>query len=286
MLTRPEMSTVALDHSPTHDGRLRKVLPAAAASWLAVAVAGQWAFAYYLIAFYGSSTLAGRYQLWTSNTLLRMSYVRGDTLGNVAFASHALLAAVIAFGGALQLVPQIRKRAIAVHRWTGRVFFVTALGLSASGLYMEWIRGDREDLISGVAISINAVLIILFCLLAWRAALRRELQLHRRWALRAYLVANAQWFTRVGFLAWMVLSRLAPHGAAERFDDAFAAFWMFGCYSLPLAVLELYLRARQGRSLQNQLAVAGAIFALTLIMAVGILGASAFLWWPLVHAKA
>ena len=280
------MSTIALDHSPTLDGGLRKALPAAAASWLAVAVAGQWAFAYYLIAFYGDSTLAGRYQLWTKNTLLRMSYVRGDTMGNVAFASHALLAAVIAFGGALQLVPQIRQRAIAVHRWTGRVFLVTALGLSASGLYMEWIRGDREDLISGIAISINAVLIILFCLLAWRAALIHELQSHRRWALRAYLVANAQWFTRVGFLAWMILSRMALHGAAERLDDAFAACWMFGCYLLPLAVLELYLRARQSRSIQNQLAAAGTIFALTLIMAVGIIGASAFLWWPLIHGKA
>lgn len=279
------MSTVALGHSPTPDGGLHKVLPAAAASWLAVAVAGQWAFAYYLIAFYGDSTFAGKYQLWTNNTLLRMSYVRGDTAGNVAFASHALLAAVIAFGGALQLVPQIRKRAISVHRWTGRVFFVTALGLSASGLYMEWIRGDREDLISGIAISINAVLIILFCVLAWRAALIHELQFHRRWALRAYLVANAQWFTRVGFLAWMILSRLAPHGGAERLDNAFAAFWMFGCYLLPLAVLELYLRARQSRSIQNQVTVAGTIFALTLIMAVGIIGASAFLWWPLIHGK-
>jgi hypothetical protein len=138
----------------------------------------------------------------------------------------------------------------------------------------------------GLAISVNAVLIILFCLLAWCAALRRELQFHRRWALRAYLVANAQWFTRVGFLAWMILSRLAPHGGAERFDNAFAAFWTLGCYLLPLAVLELYLRARRGLGLRYQLAVAGAIFALTLIMAVGIMGASAFLWWPLVHAKA
>jgi hypothetical protein len=43
--------------------------------------------------------------------------VPGDTAGNVAFGTHVLVAAVIVFGGTLQLIPHIRTRAISFHRW-------------------------------------------------------------------------------------------------------------------------------------------------------------------------
>jgi uncharacterized membrane protein len=259
-----------------------RALNAAAGFWLLVAVIGQWAFCYYIVAFYGRSTLTGNYQAWTRNTFLRMSYVRGDTAGNVAFAAHALLAAVIAFGGAIQLIPQIRKRAIVVHRWVGRVFFVTAMGLSASGLYMEWVRGDRENMMSGLAISLNAMFIMLFCGLAWRSALAHKIHAHRQWALRAYLVSNAQWFTRVGFLAWMILSRSVIRRGAEKLDNAFAVFWDFGCYMVPLIVLEFYLRAKHTGSRSGRFAMAGGLVLLTLVMAVGVVGAALILWRPLV----
>jgi uncharacterized membrane protein len=201
------MSTTVSNNRLEPSSVADKALKAAAALWFLVAVIGQWAFLYYIVAFYGPSTFTVNFQVWNRNSFLNMAYVPGDTTGNLAFAAHTLLAAVIAFGGAMQLIPQIRARAISVHRWIGRVFFVTALGLSGSGLYMEWVRGDRFSMVGAVAISLNAVLIILFCGLAWRSALRREISTHRRWALRAYLVANAQWFTRVGVFAWIIVNR-------------------------------------------------------------------------------
>ncbi|HXB54885.1 MAG TPA: DUF2306 domain-containing protein [Vicinamibacteria bacterium] len=246
-------------------------LKAAAGLWFLAAVIGQWAFLYYLVAFYGPSTFTDNFQAWNKNTFLRMAYVPGDTVGNLAFAAHALLAAVIAFGGALQLIPQIRARAISVHRWIGRVFFSTALGLSASGLYMEWVRGDRPNMEGAIAISVNALLIICFCGLAWRSAIAHEVTTHRRWALRAYLVANAQWFRRVGVFAWIILNR-GPVGIGDNFDGPFIVFWDFGCYLVPLAVLELYLRAKEGAGPRGRLAMAGGLFSLTALMSVGIFG--------------
>jgi uncharacterized membrane protein len=258
MANRLELNSVA-------DGSLK----AAAGFWFVVAVIGQWTFLYYIVAFYGPSTFTGNFQAWTKNTFLRMSYVAGDTAGNLAFAAHALLAAVIAFGGAMQLIPQIRTRAISVHRWIGRVFLVTALGLSVSGLYMEWVRGDRGS--DALAISVNAVLIILFVTLAWRSVLKREISTHRRWALRTYLVANAQWFTRVGFFAWFIVSRKL-YGIGDNFDDTFFRFLGFGCYLVPLAVLELYLLAKQSAAPRRRFAMAVGLFVLTVLMAVGIFG--------------
>jgi uncharacterized membrane protein len=269
------MSTALLTRKLELNSVADTALKAAAGFWFLVAVTGQWAFLYYIVAFYGPSTFTGNFQAWTKNTFLRMSYVPGDSAGNLAFAAHALLATVIAFGGAIQLIPQIRTRAISVHRWIGRVFLGTALGLSVSGLYMEWVRGDRGT--DALAISINAVLIILFVSLAWRSVRRREISTHRRWALRTYLVANAQWFTRVGFFAWIIVSRKL-FGVGENFDDTFFRFLGFGCYLVPLAVLELYLRAKESAGPSGRFAMAGGIVVLTVLVGVGIFGFTMVSW--------
>jgi predicted membrane protein DUF2306 len=145
------MSTAVWTNQLEPNSVADKELKAAAGLWFLVAVIGQWAFLYYIVAFYGPSMFTGNFQVWNRNTFRNMAYVPGDAAGNLAFAAHTLLAAVIAFGGAMQLIPQIRARAISVHRWIGWVFFVTALGLSGSGLYMEWVRGDRFNMVSAVA---------------------------------------------------------------------------------------------------------------------------------------
>jgi hypothetical protein len=121
------------------------------------------------------------------------------------------------------------------------------------------------------------VLIILFVILAWRSVLRCDIPTHRRWALRTYLVANAQWFTRVGFFAWFIVSRKL-FGVGEGFDDTFFRLLGFGCYLVPLAVLELYLRVKESRSPRPRFAMAGGLIVLTLLMGVGIFAFTMFAW--------
>src|SRR5262245_49032807 len=118
--------------SPVADASKRSLWPrnfaptalnTAARFWFAVTVVGQLLFVYYIVAFYGVSTVQGHFETWSKNKFLFKGYVPGDSAGNLAFAAHALLAAYMAFGGTLQLVPQIRKRAMTLHRWNGRIFF-------------------------------------------------------------------------------------------------------------------------------------------------------------------
>ena len=54
------------------------------------------------------------------------------------------------------------------------------------------------------------------------------------------------------------------------FDDPFLRFWTVGCYLAPLAVLELYLRARDSSRPLGKGAVASGLVVLTLLMGVGI----------------
>lgn len=250
------------------------LLNGSAAFWLLVALLGQWAFFYYIAVFYGPSSLSGDFAAWTKNTHLIKGYVPGDTVGNVAFAAHALMAGYVALGGALQLVPWIRRRAPALHRWNGRVFILSALGMSVTGFYMVWVRAATFNLLAATATSLNGVLIVLFAALAWRAALARNLAGHRRHALRLFLVANGQWFIRIGVIGWVIVMQ----GAMK--IGPFFLVWQFACYLLPLVLLEIYLRVKDRGSAKARLVFAAALSVLTLLMGASIAGTYLYIWKP------
>ena len=253
------------------------VLDAAARLWFTTALLGQWAFLYYIAGFYDAATLRGDFALWNKNTHLLKGYVAGDTAGNLAFAFHVLLAAIVTFGGALQLISQSRPRLHSVHRWNGRLFLLTALGGALSGLYMIWVRGSRANLTAGLATSLDAALIIAFAVLAWRAARARTFTTHRRWALRTYIVASGVWFQRVGIFGWTTLDPRAV-GMTKAFDGWFDLTWAFGCFLLPLAVLELYLRVKDRGGTRSRYVMAIGIVFLTAATAFGAYAAYMFVW--------
>lgn len=165
---------------PAWDGRA--TLKAATRLWFVVTLIGQWAFLY---------------------------YVAGDPRWDMYFGAHVMLAVVIAFAGTLQLLPAIRERAIGFHRWNGRVFMLTALAGSVTGLWMVWMRG--AGLGGGIGLGANM-------------------------------------------------------------EGPMALLFDFACYLLPLAVLELYLRARDRGGFGGRIATAATLLASTAYMCVGIFG--------------
>lgn len=236
---------------------------------------GQWAFFYYIARFYGVSTLTLNFEVWNRLSAFgRTPYVAGDTGGNIAFAAHALGAGIIALGGGLQLIPQIRARFPAFHRWNGRLFLLTVVALSLSGFYLVWIRGTSPSPINAFSTSVNGVLILSFAGLALRHAVARNIAIHRRWAMRLYLVSNAQWFLRVGLFGYFVVSQLIGHQA--KFSDPFLRFWEFGCFLAPLAVLEPYLRTKDGGGVLPRLLLALGLLIVTLLMSAGIFAFAMF----------
>lgn len=259
--------------------RAARALSGAAAFWLSLAVAGQALFAVYVLAFYGRAALQGHPELW--NKVLSPGYVQGDTAGNLALAAHLFCAVVVTLGGALQLTPAIRRRWPRFHRWNGRAFLSCAVAASAAGLFMVWTRaGSGGDLSQDIGISFSAVLIFVFAALALRHALAREFDVHRRWALRLFLVVNTGWFFRIGLMLWIVVNRGPVGFDPKTFSGPFLTFLSFADYLLPLAVLELYLRAQQSRRSGAQIAMAAALGVLTLAMTGGIAAAAAILWLP------
>jgi Predicted membrane protein (DUF2306) len=257
--------------------------------WWLAAVIGQWVFAGYMMAVYNGNTLTGNLQSWNKVFIIRGGWIAGDTFGNLSFAVHAMLGAILTFGGALQLVRQIRTRAMSFHRWAGRVFMVTALVTSVTGIYMKWIRGwefilsDPGYKIDAVGHTLDAVLIIIFAIVAWRMAVMNEVASHRRWAMRAYIAANGQWFLRIGVFSWILVWGGRPVGIdTETFHGPFIVFWDFASFLLPLAVLEIYMRVKESRGPTRKFAMSSGLVVSALLVLIGTAGIALALWAPII----
>ena len=128
----------------------------AAMAWFAVAAVGQLLFAVYIIAFYAPPAVRGSFADWSRYRRVIDGYVAGDTAGNIQFGVHVLMAAILTIGGILQLLPAVRARVPALHRWNGRVFVVTAIAAALGGLWLVWVRGSRLDMNNAAAVTLNA----------------------------------------------------------------------------------------------------------------------------------
>jgi len=259
-----------------------KSLRAAARFWFVVALAGQFAFAISVATFYGLTALRGNIQAW--NKILAHGYETGATMSNTALVGHILFATVISIAGALQLIPGIRNRFPVFHRWNGRLFVLAAFTQAITGIYLTvLVRRLIGDTTQHVVSVLGAVLIIFCAVMALRFAIARDFTIHRRWALRLFLVASASWFIRLGFALTLVL--LGPIGFdSTTFSGPLVTFWSFAQYLLPLGVLELYLWAQDRPGALRRMATAGVLFVLTLAMGAGIALVTMASWVPNVRA--
>lgn len=267
---------------PPSAGRRRgssadKVLTASTIFWFVVAATGQAFFAIYLALFYGGTTLRGDFEAW--NAVVPGRVVAGDTVGFLAMAAHVALAFVVTVAGPLQLIPRLRARLPALHRWTGRVYVGLGFIISLGGLYLIWGYLDADDTLLGSApLTLNALLIIGFAWMTLKNAMARRIDVHRRWALRLFLAMSGVWFLRVGIMIWIMA--MGTEGLGERLEGPVGTFLKFACYLLPLMTLELYFAARRQSSSAPKWAMAGVIAALTLLMGGGIGMAALVFWLP------
>lgn len=257
--------------------RARRRLGTAAATWFVAAAVGQWAFVAFILLYFTPPLLDGN--PLAMNTKPRITgWAPGDPLGNAQFVLHVFLGALVTASGILQLIPTVRRRWPAVHRWNGRLFMSTALVASLSGFYLTWIRGSMLNLPSALSTSLNGVLILVFVALAWRFALRRDFARHRRHALRAWVLVNGVWFLRIGIM--LVGLGLAPFGVDMAYDGAVFLGVSYASWIVPLALLQLYLAAEAAPTPTLPRFTAGLLFALAALTVAGSAAAMAFMWGP------
>ena len=265
------------------DSFAETALKAAVRFWFGVTVIGQLLFAFAVASFYGMAALRGHSaEAWSKH--FTHGYVPGDTVGNLAIATHLLSAVIVILAGMVQLIPRIRERAPSFHRWNGRLYIVTAFTVSLAGLYMTWIRGSVGDLSQHLGSSLMAVLIMICAVMALRYALAWNFKTHRRWALRLYLVVSASLFIRAVFFLSLFLNH-GPFGFdPATFSGPFLTFMTFAQYLAPLAVLEMYFRTEDRGGASGRFAMAAGLFVLTAGLGVGIFAVTMGIWLPQVKA--
>ena len=94
----------------------KNLLKYSAVLWFLTILLGQWFFFYYIIKFYGFSVLNDNLEIWNRWEVFGNSpYKAGDITGNMMFAAHTIGAGIVAFGGALQLIPKVRTMFLNFH---------------------------------------------------------------------------------------------------------------------------------------------------------------------------
>lgn len=252
--------------------------------WFIATLLGQAMFLFYIVGFYTPPVATGGFERWSQNRDVIHAWVAGDVMGNVQFGLHVLAAAILTFGGILQLWPSLRTRARRFHRWNGRVFMVTALFAALGGLWLVWVRGSRIDMANAVAVSTNGVLILWFAIAAWRAARARRFVAHEQWAVRAFLAVSGVWCLRVGMMAYALIG-IGALGLPRETAMTFFTLWGFGSFLVPLAVHELYLRAKAGPSSGRRLAAAAVVGLSAVLVLIGSAGATMVMWLPTLRAS-
>ena len=245
--------------------------------WFAATAIGQLLFILFIIAFYYRSTLGGNFAAWDSKPIIE-GYLEGDTIGNLAFAAHVLLAAIMISAGLLQLMPTVRTRWPKFHRLSGRTFVTTALLLAVGGLWLVWVRGTYMNLVGAFGITLNAMLIIWFAIKAWTSAVQKQFAIHRQWALRLFVVANAVWYMRVGYMVWGISTGGA--GIGDAMDGPFDYFLAFANSLLPLAIMECYIRVYSSKSNNSRLSLSIILIMAAIVTLGGSLAAWFVMWSP------
>lgn len=270
--------TNLLIYKPAKTHYASRVLTFAATLWLVVATIGQWAFGLYILLFYGKTTVTGNVDRWKD--VLPHRYVDGPW--KVVVGIHVLLALILVIGGPLQLMPAVRRQFPLFHRWLGRSYVATAVVVSIAGLIMVWTRGTLADPTQHISISIQAIYIISFALVTIRYAKARQFAEHRAWALRLYMVVSGVWFFRVGLMFWLVVNGGPVGFDPETFTGPFLTILAIVTYAvpLPLIMVELYLYAQKKQNTALSLFTSALIFLGTIVLGIGIFGATMGLWLP------
>ena len=142
--------------------------------------------------------------------------------------------------GTFQLWTGLRMKAMNVHRWIGRVYLVGA-AVGITGAFLMAVYSQPRSV--GVGLMGLASAWILTTGVAWAAILRGQVELHKEWMMRSYIVA-------FGFVTFRFITDMMP-GINARLgsnpgDSATSVAWM--CWVLPLAVYEVILQMKRLRA--------------------------------------
>ena len=121
-------------------------------------------------------------------------------------AVHILSGIVFMLLGPLQFIPSIRRHWPKIHRITGRVFILCGLIAAITALGVEFGFPLRGGYFKRAAMVLFSLALLAALAIAWRAAVRRQIDAHRAWVVRAYAIGLSLSTTRLYFIPAYLIS--------------------------------------------------------------------------------
>ncbi|MBV6700160.1 DUF2306 domain-containing protein [Kitasatospora aureofaciens] len=175
---------------------------------------------------------------------LSRTYAERPIAIQVAFYVHIVTASLALLVGPFQFSTALRRRSLAVHRWTGRVYVLGIAVGSVAAFVMSFVSSIAFDGFFGFG-----SLALLWAWTTWRgyhAARNRDLPGHRAWMIRSFALTYAAVTLRAWLgvlIALQLLTAQGPVDGTRIFDTAYAVV-PFLCWLPNLVVAELLIRRR------------------------------------------
>ena len=113
-------------------------------------------------------------------------YIRSDNLiANLSIFSHMAAGAAITVLVPLQLIPSLRLRLPALHRWSGRLIIIAAVATAVGGLVYIPLRGTIGGTPMNIGFSLYGALVLLTAVQTIRYARARRFADHNATGKRA-----------------------------------------------------------------------------------------------------
>jgi uncharacterized membrane protein len=197
-------------------------------------------FGLYILIFYAGALVSGTASRW--NGVLPGLYTASSTASTVGIGLHFAAGGVILALGFMQLLNVIRQRAPAVHRWLGRIYVTAAALAGVGGLTFIAVTGTIGGLAMNLGFGLYGILMVLCAMQTYRYARRRQLDTHRKWAIRLFALAIGSWLYRMEYGFWFLMMHKLGH--THDFHGPFDVVMAFFFYLPNLLVAEAYLRGR------------------------------------------
>ena len=221
------MSTLAASRSlPPAQGRTPHFAIKLVASGLILAAAVAFVLKYVFLYYLHYSAAA-----FTDPALGAANYwaMRGWLLMHITGGMVALLT------GPFQFWTGFRMRYVNLHRWTGRIF-LGGVAVGSIGAY-RMATTTTFGWALGFALLALATTWFSCATMALYAILKRQVQIHKEWMVRTYVVTFA-------FVTFRVLNDYYPGGRLQPDGDrAVAVGW--ACWVIPLLFTEIILQLRR-----------------------------------------
>ena len=244
----------------------------AAVTWISCGM-----FGLYILIFYAGALVSGTASRW--NGVLPGLYTASSTASTVGIGLHFAAGGVILALGFMQLLNVIRQRAPAVHRWLGRIYVTAAAFAGVGGLTFIAVTGTIGGLAMNVGFGLYGVLMVLCAAQTYRYARRRELDTHRKWAIRLFALAIGSWLYRMEYGFWFLMTHKLGH--THNFHGPFDVVMAFFFYIPNLLVAEAYLRGRSEQAgAPAKLSGAAVMGVAICLLVVATYFFATRYWWP------